>query len=785
MHRLFLLFGVLVITGCSTLLASQWDRLYGKSDPAHFDKATTQTTGSNAVNYLKDVKPILDQRCVVCHSCYDSPCQLKLGSYAGITRGATKAPVYDGERLLAADLTRLFQDASSNQEWREKDFFPVLNERVNTPEANINASILAHMLLLKQQHPLPQQNLLPDSFKFTSLDDQQCPDLNELAAYEKSNPLWGMPYALPAISPDQHKTLMLWLSQGATGEESGRTSPELQTHIDKWEAFFNRSSLKSQVVNRYMYEHLFLASLYFNENSNPVYYELVRSSTPPGQPIKRINTRRPYDDPGVEHVYYRLQEQRETPALKTHMPYLLDDSRMARWHTLFYTEDYTITEKPSYDIGKASNPFITFKEIPSSARYRFMLEEAQFTIMGFIKGPVCRGNLALNVINDHFWVTFLSPAAESAIFSDQFLLDNVNQLELPAEASSSSGILNLISYAADERKFFDAMVEQINQKLDGGFKIDLDLLWDGDGSNDNAALTIYRHSDSATVIKGLHGDKPQSAWVISYPLLERIHYLLVAGFDVYGNVGHNLNTRIYMDFLRMEGEFNFITLLPVGYRTEVRNHWYRGSVNTVKEKIFDAAKVYKGKSSVNYQTQQPLDELYLKLRDKLAPVLNRTHDAGQGQLTGEAREAILDLDQVAGIAASLMPQVTILEVADEKKGASNYYTLLSDSAFTNISYLFDEEDRRLPQEDTLTVGYGIIAAYPNLFLRVPQAQMRNFVDRVNSLRSAKDYTALLDEFAIRRTSEQFWEFSDRLHKHNFLEWPVEFALMDYNRLDNK
>jgi len=44
--------------------------------------------------------------------------------------------------------------------------------------------------------------------------------------------------------------------------------------------------------------------------------------------------------------------------------------------------------------------------------------------------------------------------------------------------------------------------------------------------------------------------------------LECIHYLLVAGFDVYGNIGHQLSTRLYMDFLRMESEFGFLALLP-------------------------------------------------------------------------------------------------------------------------------------------------------------------------------------------------------------------------------
>ena len=91
----------------------------------------------------------------------------------------------------------------------------------------------------------------------------------------------------------------------------------------------------------------------------------------------------------------------------------------------------------------------------------------------------------------------------------------------------------------------------------------MDLLWDGDGRNPNAALTVMRHFDSASVVQGLLGERPQTVMLIGYPLLERIHYLLVAGFDVYGNVGHQLTTRLYMDFLRTEGEMNFFAFLPL------------------------------------------------------------------------------------------------------------------------------------------------------------------------------------------------------------------------------
>ena len=62
---------------------------------------------------------VLEQRCMVCHGCYDAPCQLKLEAHAGLVRGASKALVYDGARLRAADLTRLFDDAQTEEQWRD------------------------------------------------------------------------------------------------------------------------------------------------------------------------------------------------------------------------------------------------------------------------------------------------------------------------------------------------------------------------------------------------------------------------------------------------------------------------------------------------------------------------------------------------------------------------------------------------------------------------------------------------------------------------------------------
>ena len=53
------------------------------------------------ISYDEEVRPILESRCVVCHGCYDAPCQLKLSSAEGIERGANKKKVYNGARITA------------------------------------------------------------------------------------------------------------------------------------------------------------------------------------------------------------------------------------------------------------------------------------------------------------------------------------------------------------------------------------------------------------------------------------------------------------------------------------------------------------------------------------------------------------------------------------------------------------------------------------------------------------------------------------------------------------
>lgn len=774
----------LLFAGCVSVTGSQWDRLYGKPKARELPPVAVSqqpVTPTRQLTYYKDTRPILEQRCVVCHGCYDAPCQLKLESYEGLLRGINAAKVYDGTRLIGANLTRLFEDAQTTAQWREKNFHPVLNERSDQRNANINAGLLAQTLKLKQANPLPDTGILPESFDFSLDHSQICPTIENFSSFGSRKPLWGMPYGLPGLNKKEYQITMDWLAQGAAMGSPPVISAETNQQIAQWEAFLNGDSVKEQTVNRYIYEHLFLAHLFFEHSPN-TFFRLVRSKTPPGQPLERISTARPFDAPGVERVYYRLWHDPSSTVAKTFMPYALTQKRMQRWVHLFYQVDYQVSRLPSYHPDTAANPFFTFAELPISARYRFMLDEAHFTIMNFIKGPVCRGQVALNVIQDHFWVFFLAPDNQSTRGTEKFLSDNSHHLQLPASAGNTlMPMIDWMNYSELQKEYLAAKANIVNQVAREDNGLGLDFFWDGDkGTNPNAALTIFRHSDSASVHQGLIGDAPKTAWVIGYPLLERIHYLLVAGFDVYGNVSHQLLSRLYMDFLRIEGEMNFVTFLPKSAQEAEMSSWYRDAESNVQTYLDVYLHQLDEKNNIDYSGNNPKLELFEKLRGHLGTASQSPLDLYSGNTGKQVLSELLRLQATRGAAINLLPQTTVLEIP-----GAGLFTLIRNNAYSNLASLFGEDKRHLPAEDNLTVARGIVGSYPNSFLRVENNSLETFVTQFQAMRSEADYRALRDTYGIRRSNPDFWAFSDHVHKLYFRNQPKEAALLDYNRLENR
>ncbi|MDN3379373.1 MULTISPECIES: fatty acid cis/trans isomerase [unclassified Pseudoalteromonas] len=776
MKKSLILSIIIILSGCAYLGAAHYDELFG---PEQIQQRIVEHDTGAGAEFLQHVQPVLDTRCVVCHGCYDAPCQLKLSSPEGIDRGLSKELVYDGTRLLASNPSRLLYDAADTAGWREKNFSPVLNERAQSEEANLAGSVLYNSLVLKMSSPLPEDEVLGDEFDFALDRSQTCASMGEFDRLADSQPHAGMPYGLPGISRSEFKHLEKWLKNGGKMAHIEAPSKNVIAQAQRWESFLNQDSLKHQLTARYVYEHWYLAHIYFVQDGEKSFFKLVRSSTPPGEDIKLINTRRPYDDPKVERVYYRLMHERSTILAKTHLPLALNDTKLARLYTQFIQPEYQVSKMPSYKPEVASNPFKVFAAMPVKSKYQFMLDEAELIIMGFIKGPVCRGQIALNVINDHFWVAFADPDKAATPQVEQMLLQHEDALALPAaEESNALPISSWVKYSKRQSTYLEAKVKLANEMFENGEHLTTDALWRGEDVNDNAALTIFRHFDSATVVKGLIGQEPKTMWILDYALFERIHYLLVAGFDVYGNIGHQLVTRLYMDFLRLEGEQNFLALLPKLQRQELKANWYRKSPTSLTN-FFKSGESFGQTTGIEYQTQDQQHELYGLIKQTLKPVLSPRYDYTK------VPEPLHKFNNMPAKAINLLPQISYVLVKD---GDSEHeaYTLIHHNAHYNISSLLNEEGQRAYDEDTLTIVPGFIGDYPEaIWYLNNQQQVEAFAEQLPLMQVEADYRALKSKFAIRRTHPQFWQYSDILHNVAKQYRGIEYGLFDYNRLENR
>ncbi len=787
---------ILLVTGILTGCASSEPSITAGQPAVEYD--LLYSLPAEPISFDEDVRPILENRCVVCHGCYDAPCQLKLSSPEGIERGANKKKVYNGARITADDPTRLFVDAQTTEAWRQKEFHPVLNEADANPLANLKNSVMYRMLRQKQLYPQARTGMLSDDFDVRLDREQTCPTIDEFDDYAAKHPKGGMPYAMPNLDRNEYATLVHWLAQGSPMPEDKPPSQAARQQIERWEAFLNGRSNKERLVGRYLYEHLFQAHLHFEGTEEREFYRLVRSATPPGEPVEVIPTRRPYGDPAGP-VYYRIVRHQGSIVAKMHLVYELSEQRLQRYRELFIEPDYEVASLPSYEPSVASNPIKTFAAIPVKSRYKFLLDDAKFYIEGFIKGPVCRGQVALNVIEDQFWVVFFDPDAEIMSLNDEFLDRVANYLASPSELEDN---LRILSGRRHYRNLVRKYIQTRESARTDFDPLDIDdamgYIWNGDGDNPNAALTIFRHMDSASVNYGFIGDYPETAWIIDYSVLERIHYLLVAGFDVYGNLGHQLNTRLYMDFLRTEGEDYFLAFLPAGRRQAIREAWYQGIRESNKE---DEGRVkWLGMEFVTgYETDDPQLELYTKLEDYLGTLagdgdyINRcTADECQPRASATVLRADRAMQQAArmdGDIVQFLPDVAFVRVRTGGKPRDDLaYTMISNKAYKSVSSMFSGEklgDRRDYEYDTQTVVRWLEGAYPNFFYVVDIDDIERFVEEYNAISDRKQYEDFVARYGKRRTSEDFWEQADWFNAQYAREEPTLSGIYDFNRYQNR
>lgn len=748
--------------------------------------STVQAQGPvPAISYTRDIQPIFTEKCVACHACYDSACQLNLGSGEGAARGASKVPVYDGERSQATKPTRLFYDAFGKAAWQREGFSSVLDAQGS------QAALMARMLELgHRRSPLTPNGKLPDDIVLGLNRENMCPLPGEFDAYAGAHPNEGMPLAVTGLTDAQYQTLQRWLASGASIDEQGvAPSASEAAQVLQWENLLNAPGARESLVARWLFEHLFIAHLYFDGGESGHFFQWVRSRTPSGQPIDLINTRRPNDDPGTR-IYYRLWPVQGVIVHKTHITYPLSAAKMARIKALFYGSDWQVSALPGYGPGRRANPFETFEAIPAKARYQFMLDNAEYFVRTFIRGPVCRGQIATDVIRDNFWALFQDPDHDLYVTDARYRGQATPLLAMPGQNDDVGSVLSLWLKYRDKRNQYEALRRDSYADLPAP---SWSTLWAG---NDNALLSIFRHFDSASVNKGLIGEVPQTMWLFDYPLLERTYYQLVVNFDVFGNVSHQAQTRLYFDLIRNGAEQNFLRLMPADAREDYLDDWYQNSGKLKLWLDYEAI-------DDDTPTGLHLDKKDPK-RDFAQQLLARYGDLNASpdpinRCTGAycSREgidpALQDVDQALSRLASRpaaglkvinqLPEATMLRV-ETPGGKREVYSLLRNRAHSNVAFLLGEAYRYQPGLDTLTVYPGVLSSYPNFIFNLPAGEVPEFVSRMEQAQDAESFEKIVDRWGVRRSHPQFWKYFHDLSRYLHETSPLEEGVLDMNRYQN-
>jgi hypothetical protein len=737
----------------------------------------------NDHEYYSKIQPIFDSKCVACHSCYNSPCQLNLTNREGLGRGANKINVYDFPMFKANSPTRLTIDAHTSKEWKTKKFYSVINQ-------DSKKSILNYVINKSNE------DFLKSDLDYNAESSRTC--MNSLDEIDLKSDFaktkLKMPYGFPSLNKNEIKIINKYSSQEIDSfnpfdyENNIINSKYLIKNIKNWENFLNQKSLKSQISSRYFYEHLFLANIFFEDQPN-VFFRLVRSKSKDGS-VDEIATVYPFDNPKGK-FFYRLRPVTQTLVHKSFIPFEFSDLKLKKWKKDFIDSKWVLnpTQMPKFG-SEGSNPFVTFESIPVKARYQFFLDESAYHVMTFIKGPVCRGPTALNVINDHFWVLFMDPESDALVKSVELYNNVKDKMTFPAKEMND--FTPMVDFRAG---YWNGVKLKFNFYAKQNTELNIDSLWSGDKTNSNSSLTVFRHFDSATVLRGLNGQTPKTVWVLDYQVFESIYYNLTAGYNVFGPILHQLNSRLFMDISRIASEDLFLSFLPKEQRLKTRTAWNKPTPNK-KESIMksltdfisgDISKKiskeypYLGSGIATKYTNKDFDKeklLSLIKKDLLSAEQANVY-VEQYQAKNNFIESKIKLIKKEVI--KYLPDTILIKYLGSDSGV---YTLINNNGHYNVSMILYEDARRDHSIDYLTVLPGIATSYVNLFMELNESTLESFVGDLNQSLSNQKVLEVLKKYGVSRKNLKFWDIYDDFSKHTYSAVSHEQGQLDLNRYEN-
>lgn len=725
--------------------------------------------GGSGDEYLDKVQPLLGQRCVTCHGCSTSPCQLKLSSYDGVARGGTKKNMFHNT-LLTQEPTRL-KDAKTPAEWRSKGFFSVTDGGKDSimyrylaagQKENVEGFDLANPFAIYKDQA--------ESLQFTCTDKTSEID----ARLAKGGN--GMPLGMPGLAPSEYETLAAWLEKGAPGP-----SPEAQARLDAprdpqavkaWEDFFNQTTPKGQLTARYLYEHLFFGKLHIDDSaaSRGDFFEIVRSRTKDGA-IDEIVTDTPSSDPRGR-FYYRLKKYTPLIVAKDHVVWNLTDAVRSHWKSMFLDATWTIDAVPSY---REANPFEYFDKIPGVIRSQFMIENSGRLIDSMTKSDVCNGASATYAIRDRFFTLFLKPESDPSALDPKLGRDGYDHVD-PNESQAS------IFWGGS---FEQALMTELRRLKPDGLKVE--DLWDGGKTDKNAWVSVFRHGKSASTHLGPMGQMPETMWVMDYGNFERLYYDLVVLYRPWAHLRHKTETWRIMSEVRAHGEDMFILFLPEESRERVRREFTPGYAGAFDTTMGGAG--YRSGVTPALSAERPVEDLVARIRKYLGPKIAGFDDLDPDPLAGGAaqpvaprnqaqlEQSLFSLTQKRGGFGETLPDTTWVTFTD---GSKSYdYTILVNRIYHSNSRIIGSaipSMSRRPELDSLSVIRGHIGGFPELFMTIPMTEVDKMVGASTGTPEWRQHVR--SRFEIRRNSAAFWSFLDAEHAKAIKADPLGSGIID-------
>ena len=321
----------------------------------------------------------------------------------------------------------------------------------------------------------------------------------------------------------------------------------------------------------------------------------------------------------------------------------------------------------------------------------------------------------------------------------------------------------------------------------------MDSIWDGEGKNPNAWLTVMRHDTNVSVVQGRQGGTPQSFWLIDYSGFERMYYDTVAGFAYWqGDLGKLENPAV-------------LQFPAPGIRGQLPAAPAPGGPGARAPHLDPGGRLLRARPGPirRGETSRPRCRPRLRTRwpGPVAAIAQHLGPAIAGppdRLNPDAKPPVAPKEPVASFAdwergiASLtvipgqaftryLPSVMVLRLT--RGSESRVYSLVANRVYKSQFTLVFADASPLYDRFSLSVYPTIVNGFPNLFADLTMDQAGGFLEGLRGMDSQSDWDAFKSRYGILRNSARLWPFYDWINDWNFRERGAAAGFLDLTYYD--